>query len=47
MSVRPDDEAARRFDAQELPRLIARAITINAWNRIAITTRASPVRRDA
>ncbi|MFJ5218309.1 carboxymuconolactone decarboxylase family protein [Streptomyces sp. NPDC088354] len=39
------DEAARLFDEDELPRLIAMCITINAWNRIGITTRMSPARR--
>ncbi|MFF3563280.1 carboxymuconolactone decarboxylase family protein [Streptomyces sp. NPDC002574] len=39
------DEAARVFDEDELPRLIAMCITINAWNRIGITTRMSPAPR--
>ena len=39
------DAAARVFSAEELPRVIAMAVTINAWNRIAITTRASPALR--
>jgi AhpD family alkylhydroperoxidase len=39
------DEAARRFDEDELPRLIAMIITINAWNRIGVTTRLSPTAR--
>jgi AhpD family alkylhydroperoxidase len=36
------DEAARLFDADELPRLIAISVAINAWNRISIATRMSP-----
>lgn len=39
------DEAARVFDEEELPRLIAMCVTINAWNRIGVTTRMSPVAR--
>jgi AhpD family alkylhydroperoxidase len=39
------DEAARVFDEDELPRLIAMCITINAWNRIGVTTRMSPAAR--
>ncbi|MFD3456554.1 carboxymuconolactone decarboxylase family protein [Streptomyces sp. NPDC058691] len=39
------DEAARVFDEDELPRLIAMCVTINAWNRIGITTRMSPAPR--
>jgi AhpD family alkylhydroperoxidase len=39
------DEAARRFDEDELPRLIAMIITINAWNRVGVTTRLSPAAR--
>ncbi|AUG79004.1 hypothetical protein CFP65_4250 [Kitasatospora sp. MMS16-BH015] len=41
----PDEvyqEAAKHFEPQELAHLIAIIITINAWNRIAITTRLSP-----
>jgi AhpD family alkylhydroperoxidase len=41
------DEAARVFSEQELPRVIAMTITINAWNRFAITTRMSPALRPA
>lgn len=44
----PDDvyeEAARLFDAEEFPRLIAACIVINAWNRIGVTTRMSPTHR--
>lgn len=36
------DEAARRFDAPELSRLVAMCVTINAWNRIGVTCRLSP-----
>jgi len=36
------DEAAKQFDEAELAKLIAAAVTINAWNRISITTRMSP-----
>lgn len=36
------DEAALRFDEDELAQVIAMAVTINAWNRIAITTRKAP-----
>ncbi|MCM2426632.1 carboxymuconolactone decarboxylase family protein [Streptomyces sp. RKAG337] len=39
------DEAARQFDEAELARLIAMCITINAWNRIGVTTRLSPAAR--
>lgn len=39
------DEAARVFDENELAQLIAMAITINAWNRIGVTTRMSPTAR--
>lgn len=39
------DEAARVFDAEELPRLVAMCVTINAWNRIGVTTRMSPAAR--
>jgi AhpD family alkylhydroperoxidase len=35
-------EAERLFDADELPRLIAMCVTMNAWNRIGVTTRLSP-----
>jgi AhpD family alkylhydroperoxidase len=40
------DEAAARFDADELPRLIAMCVTMNAWNRIGVTTRMSPRTRN-
>jgi AhpD family alkylhydroperoxidase len=36
------DEAAGRFDEDELPRLIAMCVTVNAWNRIGVTCRMSP-----
>lgn len=36
------DEAAEQFDPQELAQLIAVIISINSWNRIAITSRMSP-----
>lgn len=36
------DEAARQYDAAELAQLIAMILTINAWNRIAVTTRKIP-----
>jgi alkylhydroperoxidase family enzyme len=45
----PEDvyaEAARLFDADELPRLLAVAIAINAWNRIAISTHTTPTLRE-
>jgi hypothetical protein len=38
-------EAARLFDADELPRLLAMCITINAWNRIGVSTRLTPALR--
>jgi AhpD family alkylhydroperoxidase len=36
------DEAAALFDEDELPRLIAMCVTMNAWNRIGVTCRMSP-----
>ncbi|WP_225847808.1 carboxymuconolactone decarboxylase family protein [Streptomyces sp. HPF1205] len=36
------DEAARLFDEDELPRLIAMCVTMNAWTRIGVTCRMSP-----
>jgi AhpD family alkylhydroperoxidase len=36
------DEAAGLFDEDELPRLIAMCVTMNAWNRIGVTCRMSP-----
>ncbi|PWI43772.1 carboxymuconolactone decarboxylase family protein [Streptomyces sp. ICBB 8177] len=41
------DEAAHVFDEAELSRLIAMSITINAWNRIGVTTRMSPPSRES
>lgn len=41
----PDEvyaEAAKQFDDGELAQLIALIITINAWNRIAVSTRKTP-----
>ncbi|MFE4591101.1 carboxymuconolactone decarboxylase family protein [Streptomyces laurentii] len=41
----PDDvyeEAARHFDETELAHVIGAITTINAWNRIAVTTRMVP-----
>ncbi|MNY21142.1 Carboxymuconolactone decarboxylase family protein [compost metagenome] len=41
----PDDvyeEAARHFSEQEICELLTAIITINAWNRIAITTGLTP-----
>ncbi|AEW97837.1 MULTISPECIES: carboxymuconolactone decarboxylase family protein [Streptomycetaceae] len=41
----PDEvyaEAARHFDEAGLAQLIALILTINAWNRIAVTTGKSP-----
>ncbi|BBA99646.1 hypothetical protein RVR_6359 [Actinacidiphila reveromycinica] len=36
------DGAAALFDEDELPRLIAMCVTMNAWNRIGVTSRLSP-----
>ncbi|WP_405012116.1 carboxymuconolactone decarboxylase family protein [Kitasatospora sp. NBC_01539] len=36
------EEAAKQFAQQELAQLIALIISINSWNRIAITSRMSP-----
>jgi AhpD family alkylhydroperoxidase len=36
------DEAAGQFPEEELAQLISLILTINAWNRIAITTRLEP-----
>ncbi|MET8627178.1 carboxymuconolactone decarboxylase family protein [Kitasatospora sp. NPDC004669] len=36
------DEAAAQFDEAELAQLIALIATINAWNRIGVSTRMSP-----
>jgi AhpD family alkylhydroperoxidase len=41
----PDDvyeDASRHFDARELANLILAIVTINAWNRIGISTHMSP-----
>ena len=42
VSDRVYNEAARLFDEQYLAQLIMAIITINAWNRIAISTRMTP-----
>lgn len=36
------DEAARHFDDKELAQLIALIFTVNAWNRMNVTTRKTP-----
>ena len=36
------DEAAAQFTEPELAQLIGLILTINAWNRIAVTTRLEP-----
>ncbi|MEU7108947.1 carboxymuconolactone decarboxylase family protein [Streptomyces stramineus] len=36
------ERAARSFGEQELAQLIAMIVTINAWNRIGVTTRLTP-----
>ncbi|GAA4985469.1 AhpD family alkylhydroperoxidase [Nonomuraea thailandensis] len=36
------DEAARQFDDKELAQLIALIFTVNAWNRMNVTTRKTP-----
>ncbi|MDF2257893.1 carboxymuconolactone decarboxylase family protein [Streptantibioticus ferralitis] len=41
------DEAAGLFDERELSRVLAMAITINAWNRIGVATRLTPAHRHA
>ncbi|MFI2608174.1 carboxymuconolactone decarboxylase family protein [Kitasatospora sp. NPDC018619] len=38
-------EAAARFDEAELAQLIGLIVTINAWNRIGVTSRMSPAAR--
>ncbi|WP_329496995.1 carboxymuconolactone decarboxylase family protein [Kitasatospora herbaricolor] len=38
-------EAARHFEQTELASLIAVIVTINAWNRIGVTSRLSPAPR--
>jgi hypothetical protein len=35
----------RRFRSANLGQVIAMALTINAWNRIGVTTRLKPPRR--
>jgi AhpD family alkylhydroperoxidase len=37
------EEASRYFSPQELANLILAIVTINAWNRIGISTRMAPV----
>lgn len=39
------DEAAKLFDEDELPRLIAMGVAMSAWNRIGVTCRMSPATR--
>jgi len=39
------DRAAEHFDDQELAQLISVILTINAWNRIAVSTRRVPTVR--
>jgi AhpD family alkylhydroperoxidase len=36
------DEAAKLFDEDEMPSLVAMCVTMNAWNRIGVTCRLSP-----
>jgi AhpD family alkylhydroperoxidase len=36
------DEAAARFDEEELAALVVKIAAINAWNRLQITTKAEP-----
>jgi alkylhydroperoxidase family enzyme len=36
------DEAAARFDEEELAALVIKIAAINAWNRLQITTKAEP-----
>ena len=36
------ERAAKHFEEEELAHLIAVVFTINAWNRIAVTTRMAP-----
>jgi len=38
-------QAAAVFSERKLAQVIAMALTINAWNRIGVTTRMSPPRR--
>lgn len=37
------DRAAEHFEEKELAQLIAQITAINAWNRLAVTTRAVPM----
>lgn len=41
----PPMRAAAEFTERELGQIIGMILTINAWNRIAVTTRNAPVRR--
>ena len=41
------EEAKRLFDEERLAELIMAIVTINAWNRIAISTRTLPKKRAA
>ncbi|MFD4018241.1 carboxymuconolactone decarboxylase family protein [Streptomyces sp. SH5] len=36
------EEAARHFEEKELAQLIALVLTVNAWNRMNVTTRKTP-----
>jgi alkylhydroperoxidase family enzyme len=36
------DEVARHFDSKQVGEIIMAIITINAWNRIAISTNMMP-----
>ncbi|WP_030800786.1 carboxymuconolactone decarboxylase family protein [Streptomyces sp. NRRL S-337] len=36
------NEAAKHFDEKELAQLIALIVTVNAWNRMNVTTRKTP-----
>lgn len=38
-------DSAAVFSERELGQVIAMALTINAWNRIGVTTRLSPPKR--
>jgi alkylhydroperoxidase family enzyme len=38
-------QASAVFSERELAQVIATAVTINAWNRIGVTTRLAPPRR--
>jgi alkylhydroperoxidase family enzyme len=44
----PDDvygQAAEAFSERELAQVIALAVTVNAWNRLNVTTRLTALRR--